>query len=128
MRWNGGPVEGTEFSSVCTNSSIVLGVNPSKAADATTYASDRMWMVILGGGFYLGARTSGIDRMLLDGVHCGWYTDIADCIDLIRRYLADHVTRERVRAAGEAFVRTHHTYDQRIANLLSGDAFSEVLP
>lgn len=128
LHWNGGPVEGSEFSSVCSSSRVVLGVNPSKAANATTYASDRMWMVILGGGFYLGARTAGVDRMLLDGVHCGWYSDIAECVELVRRYLADHVTRERVRAAGEAFVRTHHTYDQRIGNLLSGESFGGVMP
>jgi spore maturation protein CgeB len=99
-------------------------VNPTKAASATTYASDRMWMVILGGGFYLGARTPGVDRMLLDGVHCGWYSNLGECIQLTRRYLADRKERERVRAAGEAFVRTHHTYDQRVEHLLSGDAFT----
>lgn len=123
LNWNGGPVEGLEFSSVCASSSIVLGVNPKRAASATTYASDRMWMVILGGGFYLGARTPGIDRLLLGGVHCDWYSNIDECVELTYRYLADHRERERVRATGEAYVRANHTYDQRVTHLLSGTAF-----
>ncbi len=128
LNWNGGPVEGSEFSSVCTSSAIMLGVNPARAANATTYASDRMWMVILAGGFYLGARTPGVDRMLLDGVHCVWYSSIEECVELTRRYLSDRAARERVRAAGEAHVRAHHTYDQRVGHLLSGDAYSDALP
>jgi hypothetical protein len=127
LNWNGGTVEGAEFASVCASASIVLGVNPARAAGATTYASDRMWMVILGGGFYMGARTPGMDRMLLDGVHCGWYSNLDECVALSRRYLADPVERERVRAAGEAFVRAHHTYDRRIGNLLSGEPFTNPL-
>lgn len=124
LNWNGRTVEGSEFSDVCASAAILLGVNPTRAASATTYASDRMWMGILGGGFYLGARTAGVDRLLLDGVHCGWYADMEECIELSRRYLTDHAGRERVRSAGEAFVRAHHTYDQRVAHLLTGEAFT----
>lgn len=127
LHWNGHNVEGAEFASVCASASIVLGVNPARAVGATTYASDRVWMVILGGGFYMGARTPGMDRMLLDGVHCGWYSGVEECVRLSREYLANPLARERVRTAGEAFVRAHHTYDQRIGNLLAGDAFTNPL-
>lgn len=120
LRWTGRTVEGRDFAAVCSSSAITLGVNPGLADDATTYVSDRMWMTILGGGFYMGKRTPGIDRMLLDGVHCAFYDDLDSLVAGARYYLSNPWERERVRRAGEAFVREHHTFDQRIANLLSG--------
>lgn len=123
LQWNGRPVEGREFADVCSSAPIVLGVNPARAAGATTYASDRMWMTILGGAFYMGQRTEGIERFLTDGEHCAWYDDAAECVQLARHYLAHEDERVRVRNAGEAWVRAHHTYDQRITNLLSGEAY-----
>jgi hypothetical protein len=127
IRWGGRAVEGRDFAAVCSSSKIVLGVNPARAQGATTYASDRMWMVILAGAFYLGARTPGVDRLLLDGVHCAWYADVGDCAARARHFLAEPRERERIRAEGERFVRAHHTYDRRIANLLSGAAWTSPL-
>lgn len=123
LQWHGRPVEGTEFAAVCSSAKVMLGVNPARAMGATTYASDRVWMVILGGACYLGAGTPGIDRFLADGVHCAWYRDLEDCVERARELLDDHVARERIRREGERFVRAHHTYDQRVVNLLRGDAW-----
>lgn len=120
LDWTGRTVEQRDFARVCSSSAIVLGANPGLARGATTYASDRMWMVMLAGGFYLGAGTPGMDRMLLDGVHCAWYADLEDCVAKARYYLAHPDERSRIRAAGEAFVREHHTYDARVEYLLSG--------
>lgn len=123
LLWNGRPVEGAEFARVCSSASITLGINPARASGGTTYTSDRTWMVILGGAFYLGQWTPGIDTFLRGGAHCVWYTDAADCARQAAHYLHDAAERERIRRAGEAFVRANHTYDQRIHNLLSGEAW-----
>jgi spore maturation protein CgeB len=80
-------------------------------------------MVILAGGFYLGHGTPGLTAMLRGGDHCAWYNDIDSCLDKIGYYLENVASRERIRREGEAFVRRHHTFDQRIHNLLSGEAF-----
>lgn len=123
LRWSGRKVEGREFAAVCSSSGVNLGIDPEIAAHATNWASNRMWLTILAGGFYLGERTPGVDRLLHDGVHCAFYDDEADCIERIGYYLGRPAERERIRTAGEAFVRAHHTFDQRIGNLLSGAAF-----
>jgi spore maturation protein CgeB len=123
LNWTGRPVERRDFSAVCSSSGVTLGVNPSLLRGATTCASDRMWMVLLAGGFYLGEGTPGIDRMLLDGVHCAWYTDLDSCIERIEHYLARSAEHERIRAEGERFVREHHTYDERVRHMLSGEAW-----
>jgi len=120
LDWGGRRVEGREFAAVCSSSAISLGILPAVMKHATNAASNRMWMTVLAGGFYLGHGTPGVDRMLLDAVHCAWYTDFDSCVTQVERYLARPAERERVRSAGEAFVRAHHTFDQRIHNLLSG--------
>ena len=127
LEWNGGTVEGKEFARVCSSADIVLGVNPARAAGATNYASDRIWMVILAGGFYLGPGTPGLDRMLLDGVHCAWYSGVESCAERARWFLAHEAERERIRTNGERFVREHHTYDARLPFLLAGERWENPL-
>jgi spore maturation protein CgeB len=79
--------------------------------------------VMLAGGFYLAEYTPGVASMLKDGEHCAFYTDAESCVSQVDRYLADATARNEIRASGEAFVRAHHTYDQRIANLLEDREF-----
>jgi len=120
IEWGGRPVFGRELELVCSSSAIVLGINPARAAGATYYTSDRVWMMMLGGGFYLGRHSPGLDRLLVGGEHCAWYTDVSDCVATARYYLANHTERTRIRLAGEAHVRAHHTFDQRIEYILTG--------
>ncbi len=127
LNWTGKPVEGKKFAAVCSSSKISLGINPAIAEGGTNYTSDRTWMVILAGAFYLGQGTPGIRAMLRDGEHCAWYDDAASCVELCDRYLSDDAARTRIRVYGERFVRANHTYDQRIANLLSGEAWTNPL-
>jgi len=127
LSWSGRVVEGREFSTVCSSAKIVLGVNPTIFTAARPVsgatASDRTWMVILGGGFYLGHGSPELKKMLLDDVHCAWYSDLDSCFEKIGHYLEDAGARQRVRTEGEAFVRQYHTFDARIHNLLSGEEF-----
>ncbi|MGH7713475.1 MAG: glycosyltransferase, partial [Gemmatimonadaceae bacterium] len=75
----------------------------------------------------LGPWAPGIDEFLLDGQHCVWYRDLDDCVTQIEGLMADPEERERIRVAGEAFVRTHHTYDARLPFLLSGACWENPL-
>ncbi len=118
LDWRGRPVEGKEFAAVCSSSRIVLGVNPARATGGTNYTSDRTWMVMLAGGFYLGEHSPGMAAMLEDGVHCAWYHDLDSCISRSLHYLASKPERETIRERGEQFVRANHTYDQRVPFLL----------
>jgi hypothetical protein len=123
LKWHGLPVEGKEFAAVCSSSSISLGINPDRAKGGTNYTSDRTWMVILAGGFYLGHGTPGLTNLLREGDHCAWYQDVDSCIKKIGYYLENSAARERIRREGQVFVREHHTYDQRIRHLLTGDSY-----
>lgn len=127
LHWGGRPVEGREFAAVCSSARITLGINPARASGGESYTSDRTWMVMLAGAFYLGQGTPGLMTMLRGEEHCAWYTDTESCLRQIERYLASDDERQRISIAGEKFVRDHHTYDQRISNLLSGSAFDNPL-
>lgn len=123
LRWNGGPIQGRAFARVCASAKILLGINPAIAKGATNYTSDRTWMVIQAGGFYLGQATPGVADLLRGGDHCAWYTDLESCLERCGHYLANPAMRERIRRQGQHFVTEHHTFDQRIRNLLSGEEF-----
>jgi hypothetical protein len=127
LRWSGRSVEGKDFAAVCSSSGVTLGINPSKAVGGVSYTSDRTWMVMLAGAFYLAQRTPGVAAMLRDGEHCAFYDDAATCIEQCRKYLAAPDEREAIRVEGERFVRAHHTYDQRIANILEDRPFTNPL-
>jgi hypothetical protein len=127
LNWSGRSVEGKEFAAVCSSSNISLGINPDRAKGGSTYTSDRTWMVILAGGFYLGHGTPGLVHMLREGDHCAWYKDIDSCLAQCAYYLENSAARERIRREGQVFVRNYHTFDQRIHNLLSGEEFHNPL-
>lgn len=121
--WSGRAVEREEFAKVCSSSDVVLGLLPTLAEGATTYASNRMWITCLAGGFYLGPRTPGAELLLRPGEHCDFFDGVEDCVARVRRWSEDPAGRERVRAAGEAFVRAHHTFDDRARHILSGETW-----
>jgi hypothetical protein len=120
LHWTGRPVQGKEFAAVCSSSKIVLG-------EPGSTMSDRTWMVILAGGFFLGHATPELKHMLREGDHCALYKDVDSCLSQCAHYLKDSAARERIRREGQVFVRLYHTFDQRIKNLLSGDAFTNPL-
>ena len=124
LKWSGRTVYGPAFARVCSSAKILLGINPQIARGATNYTSDRTWMTLQAGGFYLGQAADGVTDLLRDGEHCAWYTDLESCLDLCAYYLAHPATRERVRGQGHQFVSKHHTFDQRIRNLLSDEEFT----
>jgi len=119
LDWAGHSVEGRDFAAVCSSAALTLGITAA-AARGNPFYTDRMFIAMLAGGCYLGEGGRDADRMLAGDRHCIWYQSLDECIARAKRYLADAPARERVRAAGERFVREHHTYDQRVPHFISG--------
>ncbi len=125
LDWAGRPARGPDLARICASARIVLGIDPSfqMAAPVRGYASNRMWRIAGCGGFFLGHASPGMRELLADGEHCAWYDDEEHAFAQIDRYLADEAARRRIRAEGRAFVAAHHTFDQRVENLLAGLPF-----
>ncbi|HEX8851657.1 MAG TPA: glycosyltransferase [Gemmatimonadaceae bacterium] len=119
LDWAGAPVEGRAFAEVCSSAALTLGITAANAKGHPFY-TDRMFIVMLAGGCYLGEGGRDAERMLAGGEHCIWYDSLDDCVAKAKRWLADADGRRRIREAGERFVREHHTYDERVSHFLSG--------
>lgn len=119
LDWAGHPVEGRAFAAVCSSAALTLGITAANARGNPFY-TDRMFITMLAGGCYLGEGGHDANRMLADAEHCIWYGSLDECIARAKRCLADAAAREEIRAAGAAFVRRHHTYDDRVPHFLSG--------
>ena len=127
LNWSGRKAEFDVFAKVCSSSGIMLGVDPEVAQNATNWVSNRQWLTILAGGFYLGKGSPGVKQLVRDGVHCAFYDGMDSLLERIGHYLDRPGERDEIRRAGTAFVREHHTFDRRIGNLLSGRAFENPL-
>ena len=123
--WTGREAHHDDFGRVCASARIVLGVERGfqRQALVNDYTSNRMWRVMVAGGFYLGYATPGVRRLVRDGEHCVFYDDDEQALDLIEHYLSDAAARERIRAAGRGFLLEHHTLDARLHNLLTMSPF-----
>jgi hypothetical protein len=117
----GGPVHGRRLAQVIRGAAMSLGANAHAEQDAArASASNRMWKVFGGGGFYLGPWVADMDAFAAEGRHCAWYRSPGDAAERAEWYLARPEERRRIADAGRAHALAHHTYAQRLSLLLAG--------
>lgn len=123
--WQGRAVSGDDFGDACASARLVLGVERGfqRQAQVASYTSNRMFRVVVAGGFYLGYGTAGARALMRDGEHCAFYDDEDDLFTKVEYYLTHEADRQRIREAGRRFVLAHHTLDHRVHNLLTRTPF-----
>ena len=120
----GGPVYGKAYAQAVGGAAISLGAHSlPEMAFQTASASNRMWKVMGCAGFYLGEWVEGIDVLAADGVHCAWYRNLDEGIELIRHYLDRPDDRRRIALAGRRHALDRHTYAHRVRLLLEGKGY-----
>jgi hypothetical protein len=120
----GGPVYGRQLAQVIRGAAISLGASSYPGQDSDRFsASNRMWKILGGGGFYLGRHVEGIETFAVGGEHCAWYHDAKEAASLTRHYLSQPSERECIAKAGRAHALAHHTYAHRLALLLEGKSY-----
>ena len=120
----GGPVYGKAYAQAVGGAAISLGAHSlPEMAFQTASASNRMWKVMGCAGFYLGEWVEGIDALAADGVHCAWYRNLEEGIELIRHYLDRPDDRRRIALAGRRHALDRHTYAHRVRLLLEGKGY-----
>jgi len=77
----------------------------------------RVFEALASGALLITDEAEGLEDLFEDGVHLVVYRNDEDVLGLVERYLADDEARERIAAAGCAFVHEKHTYDHRMAEL-----------
>lgn len=89
------------------------------------FVSNRLFEALANGAFLLHQHIPGLQELtgLIDGVHYVSWRDLADLKFKVEYYLADEDSRRQIAAAGEAFVKEHHTFEVRVKEL-----FEQLLP
>jgi spore maturation protein CgeB len=118
-------VKGKKFLKICAYSKINLGVIGGNGAwmKVKMGTSNRLWLVLGCGGFYLGFKNPGLDLLLKDNFHLAFYESDEECIDKIKFYLKNDSLREKIAQNGYEFVHKYHTYDNRVHNLLNMEGY-----
>jgi hypothetical protein len=107
---------GREMVSICQGAKIMLGTNYRN--DIPGYWSDRIYVVMGAGGFYLGQYVPGLESQFKDGVHCAFYDGMDDMEEKVAWWLSHDAERERCRKAGHKLIHKCHTYIHRVGDLL----------
>ncbi len=109
-------VWGRELTSILQSAKIAVGTNYKN--DVPGYWSDRIYVTLNNGGFYLGQFVPGIDRYFKAGVHCDFFDGLDDMEKKVAYWLKNDTKREKCRRAGYALARDRDTYIHRVDSLL----------
>ena len=100
------------------NAKIAIGDNQYAARG---FVSNRLFEALANGAFLLHQQVDGLEELtgLCDGVHYVAWSDFDDLRTKIAHWLkpAQNAARKRIAAAGEAFVREHHSFAARLDEL-----------
>ena len=106
-----------EFRKAVSVSKIIIGDN--FVCDVPGYWSDRVYLTLGCGGFFLTSNVPLLEKKFEIGTHLDVWNNFAELLQKIDYYLANKEKREAIRKEGIKFVQKHHTYDIRIQELLS---------
>lgn len=108
-------VWGREFAAVCYLSKIVAGDN--FVNDVAGYWSDRVYLTLGCGGFFLTAYVEGLEREFENHKHLVWWHDFKEMRHWIEYYLPREAERKAIARAGYDLVHSRDTYDHRIQTM-----------
>lgn len=107
-------VRGHELNQLYASSKLAVGDSLCLGFDHVNYWSDRVYETRGRGGLLIHPEIKGLDKMLIKYPFEDW----AELKRLIDKYLEDDELRERTRLAHHDYVKTHHTYHNRMKDIL----------
>lgn len=111
----GEQVWGHEFAAAVYYSSIVVGDN--FVNDVAGYWSDRVYLTLACGGFFLTAYVPGLENRFTNHEHLVWWESFDELESLIDYYLPREAKRKAIALNGRRKVMAYDTYDRRIQQL-----------
>jgi hypothetical protein len=101
-----------EFRKAISVTKIVIGDNYT--CEVPGYWSDRVYLTLACGGFFLTSYVRGLEDVFDTGKHLATWTDFNTLQAAIDKYLSEEPQRLAIAAAGYSFVQGNHTYNDRI--------------
>jgi len=105
-----------QYGLVCGASKVMLGCDVARGVENAF--SNRLWLTLGSGGFLVTSYAPGLETTFENHRHLVWYNSPAECVDLIRHYLALPDERRRIAEAGRELVHSRHTYVHRARELV----------
>ncbi len=113
------PVYNHRLASVIGASHAVLGANSFASMDTVeAYASNRVWLTLGCGGFYVGHRNPGIEDVV-PHQYAQYYANVEELVEKVLYYECHADKREAIRTDGCRWAHAFHTYRHRVANLVA---------
>lgn len=117
----GREVMGAEFVKAICASSINLSIMSEKRAGASKgdQVATRTFSVPACGAFVIHDRTDEVLQLFREDHEIVCYSDVDDLVAKIDKYLAEPPERRAIAGRGQAVVRAHHSWDNRIRDVLT---------
>lgn len=98
-----------------------IAIGDNQYVDQFGFVSNRIFEVLASGGFLLHQTIPGLEQLtgLIAGAHYVEWHDLEDLQVQINHWLQPRYEeqRQKIAAAGQAYVREHHTFDRRVQEL-----------
>jgi hypothetical protein len=105
------------YALICRGAKIMLGADITDKVEG--YWSNRLWLTLGCGGFFLTAYVRGMEKYFENEKHLVWYHSEADCLSLAEEYLAKPDKRRRIARQGYHLVHEHHTFHHFVRRAVS---------
>jgi len=112
------PVWRADFSKLCGQTKIALGLVGSNWAHLRSYFSNRLPNTLASGAFQIQTYSVGLEDMFENGKHLVWYKSPEELFELIAYYLPRDKEREAIAAEGRKEVLKNYTFDSHVAKIL----------
>jgi len=102
---------------VCRGAKIILGADITNKVEG--YWSNRLWLTLGCGGFFLTAYVRGMENFFENKRHLVWYHSETECWSLAEEYLAKPDIRRKIARQGYHLVHEHHTFHHFVERAIS---------
>jgi len=112
------------YTLVCAGAKIVLGADITDKVAG--YWSNRLWLTLGCGGFFLTAYVQGMEKFFENKKHLVWYHNEAECLSLAEEYLKKPKERREIALRGFHLVHEQYTFHHFADRVISLCAVPEV--
>lgn len=116
----GTALRGQALNDVYASVPVFVGDSLCPGFDQPFYWSDRVYETLGRGGFLIHPRIEGMEDEFVDGEHLRFYTfgDFDELRTLIDYYVAHPHEARAIADQGQAFVRDHCSYEERVTEMI----------
>ena len=123
----GSPVYGPQFSRVCNQARICLGIVDDRYTDLEAYFSNRLVNTLATRSFLIHTYTPGLENVFTNRKHLIWYTNEEELFRQVEYYLEHDMEREKIAVEGQREVYLKYTYIESARRMLQDVGLDTVI-